>query len=205
MPGTSPRPGPDATGAVGLMLRLPVFVATSGLLALTAHGAASGELPDLRSLLAAVALTTAVGAVLCLRRRSFETIAAALVAGQALVHVVLCVPHLAAPSAVDHLTHHGSTAPGLVAQLVPGAPMTVAHLLAAGVAAWWLARGETAAWSWAQRWVPALALLAARPHVPVTAAPPARAAAAPAVLHDQVAGRRTRPRRGPPAAVPACA
>lgn len=205
MPEPFARPGEHAPGAVGLMLRLPAFVVTSGLLALAAHGAAAGELPDTRSLLAAVLLTAAVGAVLCRRRRSFETIAAALVAGQAIVHVVLCLPHLTTSAAAGHGAHHVATGPGLAAQLVPGAPMLVAHLLAAGVTAWWLARGEAAVWSLAQRLVPALALLTIRPHLPVAATAPSRAAEPFAPLHDQVAGRRTRPRRGPPATAPAFA
>lgn len=195
--------------AVGRCLRLPTFVAVSTLLAVTAHGAARRMTPDIALTLAVVVVVTAVGLVLCRRRRSFEAIAGGLVVAQVLAHVVLCLDHLGVASPASAHVHAGpaaALAQGVLAQVVPDPAMALAHILAAGVAAWWMSRGEAAIWSTACRWWAVVAL----PHVrftDVAARPAPRVTGEQLVLslHDQLAGPRTRPRRGPPVAARAFA
>lgn len=198
------QPCAPSTGAasVGRCLRLPMFTAVSMLLALTAHGAAQRMTPDAALTVAAAVAVTAVGAVLCRRRRSFETIAGGLVVAQVLAHVILCLDHFAAVSPTASAHFHAGAAPdpvsSVLAQFAPDPAMAMAHLLAAGVAGWWLSRGEAAVWSAASRWWASV-----RPAIPGTAVvvrPLRRVCGAYRVtaLHDEVAARRTRPRRGPP-------
>jgi hypothetical protein len=209
---------------VGRSLRLPVFVGVSSAVGIGAHAAVERDLPHPALAALAVLAVTLVSVLLRGRERSFEAIAVALAVGQAAVHAVLCLCHCTATSAVGVLVHtvlcpgdagaawagdpwlvtsgHGATASGAtgyLAHLYPGHTMLVAHLLAAGVAAWWLRQGEAAVWA-AVGWVwPALRTLLAL--VPVTVAKPARFRPAGAVraLRSQVDDPRAHPRRGPPA------
>ncbi len=194
-----PRAG---AAAVGRCLRLPMFTVVSTLLAVTAHGVAQRMTPDASRTGIAVAVVGAVGVVLCRRRRSFETIVAGLVVAQVLAHVVLCLDLIGLTvqplSAHAHAGTAGGAVQGLLPQLAPDPAMALAHLLAAGVAGWWLSQGEAAVWSAASRWW-AVVVRTVPTAGPVCGPVPRIAGAGRvAALHDQVAGRRSRPRRGPP-------
>lgn len=226
---------PASAGSVGRSLRLPVFVGVSSVLGIGAHAAVERDLPHPALAVLAVLAVSLVAALLRGRERSFEAIAVALAAGQTVVHAVLCLCHCTATSAMGVLVHtvlcpgdtgaawagdpwlvspgHGTTAgtaTGYLAHLYPGHTMLVVHLLAAGVAAWWLGRGEAAVWA-AVGWVwPALQTPLAL--APVTVTRPARFRPATAVraLRSQVDDQRAHPRRGPPvrtlvSPAPACA
>ena len=172
---TSARRGRD--------LRLPVFIGTGTLLGVVAHTAATRALPDPILVVAAALVVAACGAALRRTERSFETIATALLSAQTAVHGVLALGHLR-PS------------PGYLGHLYPGHAMLVAHVLAAGVAAWWLRHGEAAVWAasgWC--WPAPPAPAGSRPVVrtrclPVPAAPRRGASRDDAALRP--------PRRGPP-------
>ncbi|WP_088317494.1 hypothetical protein [Kineosporia sp. R_H_3] len=215
---------------VGRSLRLPAFVGLSTLLGVGAHSLVEGSLPEPGLLVAAVVAVAVVALLGRRRERSFETIAALLVLGQAAVHAVLCLCHCTPGTAVATFVHtvlcpgdastaawatdpwlvagshgaHAATAlagadgAGYLAHLYPGHAMLIVHLLAAGVAAWWLRQGEAAVWA-AAGWVwPALETL---PVVRATVPGPAPrhwADATVRVLQDQVSAVRAHPRRGPP-------
>ncbi|WP_143447996.1 hypothetical protein [Kineosporia sp. R_H_3] len=188
-------------GRLGTTLRLPVFVAVGAALGTAAHTAAAHALPDLWLLLPVVAAVTLCGLLIRGRERSFEAITAALLASQVVVHAVLTLAHPAAGQAGAHL-HGAGAATGPLAHLVPDGPMLLAHLLAAGVAGWWLRRGEAAVWA-AAGWVwPALALLTAVPQAAPAAAPAHWSGRGAVVLRDLTTSG-VHPRRGPP--VPAAA
>ena len=176
-----------------MALRLPVFVATSGLLGITAHAVATGMLPSARAVAVGLAVTTAVGAAHRRREARFESLTALLLATQAVLHIVLCLDG-ALPRAV---LPGGGHAVALLTGLYPGHVMLLTHVLAAGVAGWWLAHGEAAAWAAARRVWRAVRPAAPAPSLAVR---PLRipAAVAPVPLREEVRALRSRPRRGPP-------
>ncbi|WP_143448579.1 hypothetical protein [Kineosporia sp. A_224] len=183
-------------GRLGTTLRLPTFVAVGAALGAAAHTAAAHALPDLWLLLPAVAAVTLCGLLIRGRERSFEAITAALLVSQVVVHAVLTLAHPVAGPAAVHL-HGTGAATGHLAHLVPDGPMLLAHLLAAGVAGWWLRRGEAAVWASAG-WVwPALAVLTAVLR-PAPAAAPARWCGRGAVVLRDLTTSGVHPRRGPP-------
>lgn len=188
---------PAGRSALGLALRLPVFVATSGLLGVAAHTVATGMLPSARAVGVALVAATALGALHRRREARFESLTALLLVTQALLHVVLCLDG-ALPRAILPGGAHGVA---LLTGLYPGHPMFLAHVLAAGVAGWWLTQGEAAAWAAARRVWHAVRPAAPTPSA-VVVAPRIPAAAAPAPLRDEVRALRTRPRRGPPVLAP---
>lgn len=210
----SARPGapaPSAAASVGRTLRLPVFVGVTTVLGVAAHLAVEHSAPRPSLVALAVLAVSAISLLLRGRERSFEAIALALAAGQAVVHAVLCLCHSTSPSGAgrfvqDVLCHggtggHAGMGGGYLAHLYPGHTMLLAHVLAAGVAAWWLRQGEAAVWA-AVGWVwPVLSTLPAL--VAVAVAPPLRPHHDTAVrtLRSQVVGLRAHPRRGPPARV----
>ncbi|WP_033324199.1 hypothetical protein [Actinomadura atramentaria] len=127
--------------------RAVVFATVCVALAASGHAAAGGDAPPLR------ALTTGFGGALLLalalagRERSLPTIAGVLVGGQYALHCVF-----SGAAAGGMLGHH----PAPVAAPVPmdhdtRPSMTLAHLAAALVSAWWLRRGERAVWGLARR------------------------------------------------------
>ncbi|MEO5877472.1 MAG: MFS transporter [Streptosporangiaceae bacterium] len=165
------------------LVRASVFAAVGVALACLAHLTASGE---------PVAPWTAgagfVGALvfadlLAGHERSLWTISGVLVGGQFALHSLFavgqCRPH-------PVVVHDDDAGPG----------MTLAHLLAALAAAWWLRRGERAVWALARRaWIRPLTLSGGHR----TGAEPARFAhrspdAPPAVTLL----RHVHARRGPP-------
>ncbi len=192
------------TSGVGVALRLPSFVGVCAALAVAAHALVDRALPAPGALVSVVAVVAAVGGRLRTRERSFEAITAALLGCQAAVHVVLCIGTPTSGAAEVH-AHHTTGATAGLGQFYPGHTMLVAHLLASGVAGWWLRKGEEAVWSAVRRVWPRLTATAALPALPVLAAPRHRPADTVRVLRDQLAAARTHPHRGPPAAAASAA
>lgn len=140
--------------------RAVVFATVCVGLAITGHTmAAPGSVPAVAAIGGLVAMT-AIGAVLGGHERSFPTILIGLLGGQFMLHAMFV-----AAQQGQYLAHGG---------VAPRSPnhtaMSLAHVVAAVVSAWWLRRGERATWGLA-RWI-ATALMrpirALRP-APVTA------------------------------------
>ncbi|TNY35844.1 hypothetical protein [Thermomonospora catenispora] len=144
------------------LLRASVFAAVCVSLTLIGHSAASGA-TDARAAVLTAAIgwagTTAVAWVLSGHERSLPTILGGLLGGQFGLHVLFsAVQADQGPPAAAHAVHVGQAAG------TSGPRMTLAHLLAAVAAAWWLRRGERLAWSLARRLAAfALAALPAPP------------------------------------------
>jgi hypothetical protein len=226
MTATAVRPAADAppTARVALALRLPVLAAVAGTLGTAAHVLVDRELPPPRLLALGLVLVALCGLPARRREASGPAVAVMLLAGQAVLHLVLCLCHCVPGTAFTTFVHEvlcpgRATAAaqawagdpllvarpeaGYVAHVYPGHAMLLAHLLAAVAAAWWLRRGEAAVWA---------ALRAVRPTlrhvVPVTAPatvpaaprprPRAQQVAAVVALRDQVLAAAAHPRRGPP-------
>lgn len=157
------------------VLRATVFAVVCVMLGAAAHVLAMGGTPPwwadgwgFLGVLAAVC-------PLCGRERSLVGIGGAMVAVQAALHVAFD----AAQARQVAMPMPGMPMPGYG----PAHPLTVhatvAHLLAALAASWWLRRGEAAFWSLLRRragmLVPALAAWWSAHHVPVARIPrPAR-------------------------------
>ncbi|WP_433228173.1 MFS transporter [Actinomadura formosensis] len=161
------------------------------------------------------AAATGFGAVLGVtlllagHERSLATILGGLLGGQFALHTLFT--HSAAQATHHTPAMHAAMAHGADTVAAPAAHggdslgMTLAHCVAALVAAWWLRRGERAAWTLARRvaavadrpvrlLLALLAIEAANPPRPVAVVPAADAVpAAGRVLRHQVV------RRGPPA------
>jgi hypothetical protein len=148
----------------------------------------------------------AVTLALAGHERSLATILGGLLGGQFALHSLYAAataPPLPADPAAAAAGHH-TVAAVPVPGHESGLAMTFAHVAAAVVSAWWLRRGERAAWTLARR-VAALAgrplrallaLLGAEPAAPAPRTPVVRAAvpasSAGGILRHQVV------RRGPP-------
>lgn len=203
--GHDARDDPRDSSWVGRSLRLPVFVGVTTLLGVVAHALVERSVPQPALLGLAVLAVTCLSLTLRGRERSFEAIGLALAAGQVVVHAVLCLSHAGAQAAAGslaHAGHAGHAAPnGYLAHLYPGHSMLLAHLLAAGVAAWWLRQGEAAVWA-AVGWIwPALQTLPVLTGVVDAPASRPRPGTGVRALRSQVEGARANPRRGPPARV----
>lgn len=136
----------DASPAVR-SLRAAVFAAVCVLLAVAAHGLATGRPPALAADGGGFAAVFAAGWLLGGRERSLPGIGALTLAAQAGLHHVF--GRTMAPM------HH----PGMSMAHAHSHVMS-AHLLAALAASWCLRRGEAALWSllrWAVAFVPGLA------------------------------------------------
>ncbi|HEY3687117.1 MAG TPA: MFS transporter [Streptosporangiaceae bacterium] len=178
------------------LLRAAVFAAVCVSLATAAHVLAGGSAPGHPVLAASYALILIPAFALTSRERRLPSIATTLLATQLALHLLFdaTTAHVPLPGTLPALAHACGSLGG------PGAVMTIAHLWAALVSSWWLARGEAAMW--------ALARLAARlagravrlpraPRAPV----PATASAAPPpdpVLPRPAPARHPVRRRGPP-------
>ena len=115
------------------------------LLSVIAHAAAAGSLPGGVSMVAAAGVAVALSFSLGSRRRTFLGLVGYLVAGQLLIHVTLVA-----------VAHHGVS-------FVPSGQMTVAHVVAAVMAAGVFAHGEAIA----ARWVRAASRLLGTPDLAV--------------------------------------
>ncbi|WP_329519084.1 MFS transporter [Spirillospora sp. NBC_01491] len=178
--------------------RAVVFATVCVTLATAGHALASPAAVPGWAVASGFGAVLAVTLALAGHERSLPTLAGGLLGGQFALHTLFasaCAPAMAEhhPAPVSG-GGHGS-----------GAAMTLAHVAAALLSAWWLRRGERAAWSLARR-VSAmadrpirllLALLAVEP-----ATPPARTPVAPAADAPRPTVRVLRHlvvRRGPPA------
>ncbi|GAA0596688.1 hypothetical protein [Actinomadura livida] len=201
---------PLAPNPVFRPARAVVFATVCVTLAVTGHVLAAGTVPAW-SAAAGFLLVLGVTLVLAGHERSLATILGGLLGGQFALHTLFT----AASGPVHHQVAHGTDGMVPVAHgadvLVPvahgadGPAMTLAHTVAAMVAAWWLRRGERAAWSLARRVAAAadrpirllIALCTIEP-----AAPPRRTPSTPAAAAVTATGRVLRHqvvRRGPPA------
>ncbi|MFF4895149.1 hypothetical protein [Streptomyces sp. NPDC001068] len=122
----------------------------------------------------------------------------------------MSAPHMsAAHMSMGHMRMHGDAMVAM-AQRYPQAHAltahaTLAHVLAALVASWWLRRGEAALWSLLRRavaLVPGLAAWWRDAPLPSPATGPRRAPAGPARPRRLRALRHAVSRRGPPAVIP---
>jgi hypothetical protein len=187
-----------------------VFATVCVTLATSGHVLASGTTIPLWAVLTGFGAVLGVTLMLAGHERSLGTILGGLLGGQFALHALFTGATAPAQAAHGPAGHQPGMSDAVmacsdfvapVAHAANATTMTLAHTVAAIVAAWWLRRGERAAWSLARRvaWAaerPIRLLLAAEP----AEAPPLfpvfpAAAAVPAVgriLRHQVV------RRGPP-------
>ncbi|MFF7971412.1 hypothetical protein [Streptomyces sp. NPDC007905] len=144
-------------------LRAAVFAAVCVLLAAAGHGLAMGDMPPLWADGAGFGAVFALGWALGGRERALPGIGAAMLVTQAGLHLAFGAAHRAAgpgrAQAMHMASMPGHTMPGhamatMHAHAMPhatAAQATLAHLLAALVASWWLRRGEAALWSLLRR------------------------------------------------------
>lgn len=119
------------------LARSAAFAAVCVLLAVGAHRFAGGGGPTPAALLTGVLVITAGATVAAGRERPPHVIVGLLLGAQVLLHVLLDTTGSGGASA--HSPWHG----GLTAQT----GMLTAHLTAALLTGWWLARGEEILWS----------------------------------------------------------
>ncbi|MFG2086990.1 MULTISPECIES: hypothetical protein [unclassified Spirillospora] len=190
--------------------RAVVFATVCVTLAITGHVLASGTVAAWAAV-AGFCAVLGVTFMLVGHERSLATILGGLLGGQFALHALFTAASepIQRHSAEMHAAMGGAAPAGPdvmlpVAHGTGGTAMTLAHTVAALVAAWWLRRGERAAWSLARR-VAAMAdrpirLLVALPAVE-PAAPPRRTPVVPASAAVMAIGRVLRHqvlRRGPP-------
>ncbi|MEV4255713.1 hypothetical protein AB0J52_21365 [Spirillospora sp. NPDC049652] len=168
--------------------RAVVFATVCLTLTVAGHAYSAGAAVPATGIALGFPLVAGVAALLAGTERSYPTIFGGLLGAQFGLHVLFV-------QVSDGTVHHGRPHTG---HAHGDAVMTLAHTLAALVAAWWLRRGEAAAWSLARRI--AAAANPPRPLLPdvrVPARPDARPAAR--VLPARTAPlRHALSRRGPP-------
>ncbi|RFS87180.1 hypothetical protein D0T12_02735 [Actinomadura spongiicola] len=206
-----PQPGFRTARAV-------VFATVCVTLASTGHILSAGTTIPMWAVLTGFVAVLGVTLVLAGHERSLATILGGLLGGQFALHVLFTRATDPIQLTVAHDPGHpGMHRPGVseaamagsdllmpVAHATGTSTMTLAHTIAALVAAWWLRRGERAAWSLARRIAGAadrpMRLLPALLTMDVPEGTP-RASAAPATTAVRAAGRALRHqvvRRGPP-------
>lgn len=147
--------------------RATVFATVCAALAITGHTMASHATVPPAAAGAGLAAMIVIGVVLTGTERSLATILGGLLGGQFLLHALF-----AAAQHGQQLAHGSGMAP---APSASGWTMTLAHVAAAAVAAWWLRRGERAVWGLARRVASAVGVvvgLALLPTPPATSAGP---------------------------------
>ena len=186
--------------------RAVVFATVCVTLAIVGHVLAAGTVPAWAAV-AGFCAVLGVTLVLAGHERSLATILGGLLGGQFALHTLFTAasePMYHPMHGAAHGAGHGADVLLPVAHGSGGTTMTLAHTVAALIAAWWLRRGERAAWSLARRVAAAadrpirllLALLTVEP-----AAPPRRIPAVTAADAVMATGRVLRHqvvRRGPP-------
>ncbi|MEU2336557.1 hypothetical protein ABZ770_27210 [Streptomyces sp. NPDC006654] len=194
-------------------LRAAVFAAVCVLLAAAGHGLAMGDMPPLWADLAAFGAVFAVGRALAGRERGLPEIGVGMLLTQGGLHVGFdaarrITPGRPAPMAGMPMSmppdgHAMAAGTAQHAHLLT-AHATLAHVLAALAASWWLRRGEAALWSLLRRTAALVPGLAAWWHdgpLPAPADNPLPAPARP-VRPRLLTLRHAVSRRGPPSAIP---
>jgi hypothetical protein len=132
--------------------RAAMFATVCTVLAVAGHVVAGRATAAPRAMVVGFAALYLVAWVLTGTERSLATIGGGLLGGQFMLHALFAA---AAPAAVPAAEVGGhsmrsmpATGPGDGAD--GGLTMTIAHIIAALVAAWWLRRGERAAWTLAR-------------------------------------------------------
>jgi hypothetical protein len=193
-------------------LRAAVFAVVCVLLAATGHALAMGEMPPLWADAAGFAAVFGLGRALAGRERGLPEIGAGMLLTQAGLHFGFDAARAAtsAPTptmAMGHMSHMSHIPMAGMARH-PHAMTehaTLAHVVAALVASWWLRCGEAALWSLLRRTaalVPGLAAWWRDAPLPARDADPLRAPADPVRPRRLLALRHAVSRRGPPAAIP---
>ncbi|MFD3582168.1 hypothetical protein [Streptomyces sp. NPDC058683] len=201
-------------------LRAAVFAAVCVLLAAAGHGLAMGDMPPLWADAAGFVAVFALSRALAGRERGLPEIGVGMLLTQAGLHLGFDVAHAVTPAPAPTMTMapmrmHGHVMAGVagmggMAQQHPHAHAltahaTLAHVVAALVASWWLRCGEAALWSLLRRaaaLVPGLAAWWRDAPLPAPAAGPLRAPAEPIRPRRLLALRHAVSRRGPPSAIP---
>jgi hypothetical protein len=171
--------------------RAVVFATVCVGLAITGHIMASRATVPPTAVAGGLAVMTAAGTALAGTERSLATIFIGLLGGQFVLHALF-----AAAEHGQQLTHGQAMAPSS-----SGTAMTLAHVAAAAVSAWWLRRGERAVWGLARR-IAAVILRPARTllvRLPVRTAPRVPPAPVTAARPRATVLRHVVVRRGPPA------
>ncbi|MFI6023474.1 hypothetical protein ACIBCP_38255 [Streptomyces sp. NPDC051287] len=212
-------------------LRAAVFAAVCVLLAAAGHGLAMGDMPPPWADAAGFAVVFGLGRALAGRERGLPAIGAGMLATQAALHVGFAAARTDAPAArgttsmahmpmahmpmahmpmghmpMTALRPHGQVMAGLAHHPhALTAHATLAHVLAALVASWWLRCGEAALWSLLRRAAALVPGLAAWwRDAPLSRPVPGRrlAPAGPIRPRRLLALRHAVSRRGPPVAIP---
>ncbi|MGT2461467.1 hypothetical protein [Sinomonas atrocyanea] len=187
--------------------RAAVVTAATVLLAVAAHTAAGGALPDPLILLGLLALTLLPTAWLSGKRLTPTTVLGLLGAGQFVLHSAFdCLSESAASlqlsPAAGHVHVLGAASPGAPVGHVHGysPEMFAAHALATLAIGLLIARGEAALWALLAWLSPLVRLLLVRALAPAAALP----AYAPKAFPKIWRGLRLPALRGPPASAAAC-
>ncbi|MGY5046370.1 hypothetical protein ACWDE0_12045 [Streptomyces sp. 900105755] len=207
-------------------LRAAVFAAVCVLLAAAGHGLAMGDLPPLWADAAAFVAVFTLGRPLAGRERGLPEIGVGMLLTQAGLHFGFDAARAVTPAApttataMSPMSMHGhamagmagmtGTAGGRAVVQHPHVPVltahaTLAHVVAALVASWWLWRGEAALWSLLRRTAALVPGLTAWWHdapLPAPAGGPRLAAARPIRPRPLLALRHAVSRRGPPISIP---
>ncbi|WP_234538247.1 hypothetical protein [Streptomyces shenzhenensis] len=195
-------------------LRAAVFAAVCVLLAAAGHGLAMGDMPPLWADAAGFVVVFGLGRALAGRERGLPEIGVGMLLTQAGLHLGFdgaraVTPAPAPAMTMAHMRMGGHAVAG-TAQPYPHlhvltAHATVAHVVAALVASWWLRRGEAALWSLLRRTAALVPGLAAWWHdAPLPAPADGRrpAPAGPIRPRPLLALRHAVSRRGPPIPIP---
>ncbi|MER6084896.1 hypothetical protein [Streptomyces sp. NPDC001833] len=207
-------------------LRAAVFAAVCVLLAAAGHGLAMGDLPPLWADAAGFVLVFALGRALAGRERGLPEIGVGMLLTQAGLHFGFDAARAITPAPTPATTMapmrmHGHVMAGMAGMAGMGgargvvqqhphvhvltAHATLAHVLAALVASWWLRRGEAALWSLLRRTaalVPGLAAWWRDAPLPAPAGGPRLAPARPIRPRPLLVLRHAVRRRGPPISIP---
>ncbi|MFK0158516.1 hypothetical protein ACIQVK_41425 [Streptomyces sp. NPDC090493] len=214
-------------------LRAAVFAAVCVLLAAAGHGLAMGDLPPLWADAAGFVAVFALGRALAGRERGLPEIGVGMLLTQAGLHFGFDAARAFTPAApatattMSRMSMHGHAMAGMtgmagmagttgtagvraVVQQHPHvhvltAHATLAHVVAALVASWWLRCGEAALWSLLRRTAALVPGLAAWWHdapLPAPADGPRLAPARPIRPRPLLALRHAVSRRGPPVPIP---
>jgi hypothetical protein len=194
------RGTPGRRSDLALQLRSPVFAVATVLLSAVAHVLGGGAPPGTGTVLLLVLAVDVAFRAVARRELSLGGVAAGVGLTELLLHLAL------AASPTGHLVglaehaagRHGGHAVQGPAAAVPGVLMMAAHAAATALLAWWLRRGEAAAWRSAHRLARALRLPPAPGRIDDHLAP----ARAPRVeyrpSYRRLLALAADPRRGPP-------